>query len=414
MGHKISSTVKDSWGVTRFMNMFSGISWARGGGLILGAALCLTGGRLPAQETISSDTAPPSSLRNADWLKPIEDQQRQAASGSTFTATAGHDASDPFSVLSTGSLWQEKYGTTYTRRMGDAFALSYETSAVTLSNGPNPYLPLSDGSDNLSQGQKAAVRFRPVESLTLSGNVHNSISDGSLPSSSVVTHGTGFAAESRLPFRSVLTLGVNADESGTDLGSDSFGQSKAYDAQLQQPLGKMPLTAEVKGHYDETTAPGTTGSKSPFLEQSLVWKPEQDTTVKFGLRQQHYQDFPGISNEFNQAIFADWSQKILPDVSWHSYAEVLNSRGVQDVAPAVPIASGANGTPQATTPGPTISSALPVTLDDKTLTFSTGPSFLLEKNLSASIEYSNRWDQNPLPGAVGQEQRVSVSLKGTF
>jgi hypothetical protein len=38
----------------------------------------------------------------------------------------------------------------------------------------------------------------------------------------------------------------------------------------------------------------------------------------------------------------------------------------------------------------------------------------LQKDISASVEYSDRWDKNPAPGTVGQEQRVSVSIKGTF
>ena len=59
-------------------------------------------------------------------------------------------------------------------------------------------------------------------------------------------------------------------------------------------------------------------------------------------------------------------------------------------------------------------SSLPVSIDDQTLTFSTGPSFKLQKDISASVEYSNRWDKNPTPGSIGQEQRVSISLKGTF
>ncbi|HEY0256484.1 MAG TPA: hypothetical protein VGC39_03495, partial [Candidatus Methylacidiphilales bacterium] len=247
-----------------------------------------------------------------------------------------------------------------------------------------------------------------------SGNVHNSVNDGSLPANSAVTSGAGFAAESRLPFQSTLTLGVNSDRTGTDFVYDNLGQSTAYDAQFQQPLGKMPLTAVFKGHYDETTYAGSPGTRMPSLEQSLVWKPVQDTTVQMGLRQQHYMDFPGVTNEFNEALFADWSQKILPALTWHSYAEMLNTRGIQDTAPTVPLASGANGTPQASTPSPSLSSTMPLTLDDKTLTFSTGPSIQLHKDLSASIEYSNRWDQSPTPGSIGQEQRVSVSLKGSF
>ena len=395
--------------------MFFKIPWARGGGLILSAVFCLTGSLTRAQDALSTGTPLSSSWQNYDWLRPVEDQQRQIASGSTVSTTVGQQTTtDPFAVLSTGALWQEKIGSVYTHQVSDTLSLSCESNAIMLSEGPNPYLPLSSDLNDLSRGQKAGFQFKPVDILTLSGNVHDSTNEGLLPASSVVTSGAGFFAESHLPFQSILTLGVNSDRTGTDLVYDNMGQSTAYDAQFQQPLGKAPLTAVFKGHYDETTSAGSPSTRMPSLEQSLVWKPVQDTTVQMGLRQQRYEDFPGIASEFNEALFADWSQKIMPDFTWHSYAEVLNTRGMPDAAPAVPLTSGANGTPQATTPGPSLSSAVPVSLEDKTLTFSTGPSFRVQKDLSASIEYSNRWDQSPLPGSVGQEQRVSVSLKGTF
>lgn len=394
--------------------MFPKIPWARRGRLILSGLFCLTGLLLHAQEVAPAENMSSRNWQNYDWLKPVEDRQRQAASGSTVSTTLGQNITDPFAVLSTGALWQDNYGTVYTHRVADALLLSCETSVVTLGDGPNPYLPFANGLDDLSHGQKAAFQFQPIDALKFSGNIHDSQSDGLLPANSVETSGAGFVAESHLPFQSVLTLGVNSDRSGTDFVFDSGSQDTIYDAQFQQPLGKLPLTAVFKGHYDEASSAGLPEGRMPSLEQSLVWKPLQDTTVQMGLRQQHYENFPGVANEFNEALFADWSQKILPDFTWHSYAEMLNSSGIPDVAPAVPLASGANGTPQATTPGPNLSSTLPLTLDDKTLTFSTGPSFRVQKDLSASIEYSNRWDQNPLPGNVGQEQRISVSLKGTF
>jgi hypothetical protein len=394
--------------------MLCKISRATRSGLTFGAVICLTGAASLAQDAIQTATSPACSGQNYDWLKPVEDQQRQATSGTTIGMTAGQPMTDPFSVVSTGALWQEKSGVIYTRRVADTLSLSCETSKVALSDGPNPYPSLSGNSIDLSREQKAGFQFRPVDALTLSANVHDSSTDGLVSAGSLMSSGAGFAAESHLPFQSVLTFGINSDRSGSDFVFDSSSQSTACDAQFQQPLGKIPLTAVVKGHYDETTCAGLPGSHLPSLEQSLVWKPLQDMTVKLGLRQQHYENFPGIANEYNEALFADWSQKIMPDLTWHSYAEVLNSRGNQDVAPAVPLASGANGTPQATTPGPSMGSAMPLTLDDKTLTFSTGPSFRVQKDLSASIEYSNRWDQSPAAGNIGAEQRVSVSLKGTF
>jgi hypothetical protein len=391
-------------------------TWARGGSLILSAILCLLGTTVRAQQaSLSGDSD--SGWQRYDWLKPSEDQQRQAASGTSFSVISNPAVTDPFAVITNGSLWQETTGVAYTRRVADTLTLSYETSAITLNDGSNPYPPLDNGDDGeVSRTQKLGLQFAPVQELTLRGNVHDSTSDSTVPVDTIMTSGAGFSMEGHLPNNAVLTLGMNTDRSGADLPAAVFSDDTTYDAQVRQPLGQMPLTAVLKSHYEETTAGGALVARMPSLEQSLVWKPVQDTTVQMGLRQQHYQDFPGLANQFNQALFADWAQKVLPDVTWHSYAEVLNSRGIQDSAPGVPLTSGANGTPQATPPGGNVSptSALPISIDDQTLTFSTGPSFHIHKDISASVEYSNRWDKNPLPGNVGQEQRVSVSVKGTF
>ncbi len=348
-----------------------------------------------------------------DWLKSPDETTGTTAAGGKITTTTGQAVGDPFATVTNNSIWQQNYGVTYTRPLAPALALSYETSATTLNESSGSFQsPTSGTPDDLSHGQKASLQFQPGQQFTLSGNVHDSMDDAGSPESAMETRGSGLLAEGHLPFNSVLTLGANLDTTTTGTVSSATTGDNAYDAQFKQPLGKLPLTAVLKGHYEETTADGSLASRLPSLEQSLVWKPVDTTTVQMGLRQQQYQDFPGITNELNETVFADWSQTLLPEISWHSYAEVLNSHGSEDLAPAVPTTSGTNGTPQ--TSNPATSLGLPTSFSDETLTFSTGPSFKLDQGVSASIEYSNRIDRNPLPGDVGQEQRVSVSLKGTF
>lgn len=373
---------------------------------ILGLAVVLCGTAARAQQAAPTADNATTGWQSYDWLKPAEDQQRQAASGNAISVTTGQDIKDPTTVLTTGSLWQETYGVVYTRRMADTLSLSYETSAVVL----------SDDSEELSRGQKVGLQFQPVSTLTLGGNIHESEYDAPLFSNSTMTDGAGVSAEGHLPFNSVLTLGFNVDRTELQAPSGLLSQTNAYDAQFKQPLGKLPFTAVLKGHLDATTYASAPASSLPTLQQSVVWKAGETATVEMGLRQQQYQEYPGVSNQFNQAIFADWSQTVVGNVSWHSYAEVLNSKGLIDQAPAAPIASGANGTQQSTLPGSNagLTSSLPVSLQDQTVTLSTGPSFLLQKDLSANVEYSNRWDRNPAAGSIGEEQRVSVSLKGTF
>jgi hypothetical protein len=372
---------------------------------ILGLVVFGPGG-VRAQEAVQVGETSAKSWQSYDWLAPAEDRQREAVSGESFKATAGQDVGDPFAVVATGALLQEKYGVVYTRQLSDTLSLSCQTSSVMM----------SDDSEDLSRDQKAGFQFQPIEQLTLHADLHDSMIDSPTPSDSTVTSGAAVSAESHLPMNTVLTLGLETDRTSIQAPAGLDAQTNAYDAQWKVPVGSTPLTAVLKGHYEGTSQGGAAATSLPSLEQSLVWKPAQDTTIQAGLRQQQYQEYPGVDHQLNEALFADWSQKVIDNISWHSYAEVLNSRGLLDQAPAAPIASGSNGTPQATTPlsNASVTSSLPISVDDQTLTFSTGPSFQVQKDISASIEYSDRWDKEPAPGSVGQEQRVSVSLKGTF
>ena len=385
----------------------------------LAAVLCsgLAHGQNAAPSVDSSGSA--ANWQGYNWLSASDAQQRQAASGDSVSVKSSQDLNDPFTAISSDSLWQDKTDATYTHKVDDALSFSYQTSDTTLSGEGLSAVPLASDSDyDLSRGQTFGMQFQPVADVfTLNGNVHSSSTDAALPSDSYVTNGAALTAQSHLPLSNgVLTLGLNTDQSAADINAAPTTTTTAYDAQYQQPLGKLPLTAVVKGHYEQMTITGEAPSSLPSMEQSLLWKPMDATSLQMGLRQQQYQEYPGIANEFNEALFADWSQKMAANVSWHSYAEVMNTRGMIDQAPAAPIASGANGTPQATTPGSqtSLTNNLPLSLDDQTITFTTGPSFQIQKDISASLEYSNRWDKNPSAGNTGQEQRLSVSVKGSF
>jgi hypothetical protein len=387
--------------------------WARRDGWKLSFALLLLGGLARGQQQPDNDAdavlGNPGGWHRYDWLSP---SSSVGLPGSKITATSGQQVGDPFAVVSGGSLWQQKYGLVYTQPVAGSLALSYETDAVTLNESSDSSSTSEGTPDDLSNTQKAGLQFQPFQQLTFSGNVHDSGDDSGAPGSSEDTRGSGFIADGHLPFNSELTLGMNSDATTTGMIDGTTSSDDTYDAQLKQPLGKLPLTAQLKGHYEETSLNGATQTRLPSLEQSLVWKPAETTTLQAGLRSQHYQNFPGVTNELNETVFADWAQTVIPDVTWHSYAEVLSTHGTEDLAPAAPTTSGANGTAQSA--DPTNSMSLPNSFSDETLTFSTGPSFKLDEGVSASIEYSNRIDRNPAPGEVGQEQRVSVSLKGTF
>ena len=341
-----------------------------------------------------------SSILRNDWLQPAEQQQAQTVNG-TFSTASGRDLSDPFAVVSYGTLWQDQESVSYSRPLADNLALNCSSSTTTQDGSP----------DAQGSAVQAATTYQPFDTVTVKGNVHDSSNDQG-PYAAETT-GAGASIETHLPLDTVFTAAVNSDHAVCDAYPGLDVQTNAYDAQVQKPIGKLPVSLVLKGHYVETDTPGAGASRLPSFEQSLVWKPVTDTTLQAGLRQQQYQNFPGITNELNEALFADWSQKIVGDLSWHSYAEMVNSRSTVEIAEA---GAGTNGTAQPTTPngGTSVTSALPVSTTDETVTFSTGPSIKLQQDLSASLEYSSSWDQNPAPGAISDEQRVSVSLKGTF
>jgi hypothetical protein len=393
------------------MNMRTGFSMAATTrGLILpGFVLLLAGlsiNKARAQDGLQPSDSSGSAWQRYDWLTPQEEQQRQAAPGETYHATVTQDINDPFAVLSSGTLWQQKTGAVDTRKLGDGLTLSCQTSTIDM----------DDYSDDLSRSQLVALQFDPVPEMTLRCDLHDSASDAPIAADSSTTSGATLYAEGHLPTNTVLSLGAQYNRTVTDAPTGLDTQTNIYDAQLKQPISGLPLTAVLKGHFEATSTGGAAPTSLPSLEQSLEWKPAQNTTIQAGLRQQQYQEYPGVDHELNEALFADWQQKIVDDVSWHSYAEVLNSKGLIDTAPAAAISSGANGTAQQNNPANngSLTSSLPISIDQQTLTLSTGPSFKLQKDISASVEYSDRWDSSPAAGSSGQEQRVSVSLKGTF
>jgi len=350
---------------------------------------------------LRADDKVSSGLAHNDFLLPVETQQESVRYG-TFSTSSGTDLGDPFAVISSNSLWQDKASVTWSRAVMDHLALNCTTSSVTEDGSP----------DQLGSEVRAESVYQPIDAVKVTGNVHNASNDTS--PTPAATKGAGASMETHLPLGTTFTAAINSDEAYSPNSAGPASTTNAYDAQLQKPIGKLPVSLVLKGHLTETANPGAGASRLPSFEQSLVWKPLAATTLQAGLRQQEYQNFPGIDSQLNEALFADWSQKLLDDhITWHSYAEMTNTRSTVQIAAA---GAGANGTPQPTVPqgGTSLASATPISTTDEKVTFSTGPSVQLQKDVSASLQYSSSWDQNPVPGTMAEEQRVSVSLKGTF
>jgi hypothetical protein len=339
----------------------------------------------------SADAPLDLSLTHGDFLQPADSQEKSAADGS-FSAASGMDLSDPFAVISSNSLWEDRQSVTYSRAVMDH--LTFDCSSSSVSEDGTP--------DQLGSDLRAETVYQPTSGLKVTGNVH---SDSN--TTPVVTNGAGCAVEAHLPLDTTFTAAIDNDQARADDNPGFDYSTSAYDASVQKPIGKLPVSLVLKGHLTETSTPGVGATRLPSFEQSLVWKAGDATTLQAGLRQQQYQNFPGLDPEFNEALFADWSQKILDDkLAWHSYAEMTNTRSTVETAEPAPGAAPQGGT--------TVGSLVPVSTVDQKVTFSTGPSVQLQKDISASLQYSSSWDQNPVPGSVSDEQRVSLSLKGTF
>ncbi|MEJ0000500.1 MAG: hypothetical protein WDO13_15880 [Verrucomicrobiota bacterium] len=273
-----------------------------------------------------------------DWLAAPD--EHPSPSAESFKTSATQVFGDPFAVISSDALWHDGYSSQYTRRMDDGVWLSCDTSNATL----------DPGTGALSKAQTMGLQFQPDADYTFQGDFHGSSTDALIPDDTTSSSGAALSAEGHLPNQSILSVGLHLDRTEAEIPSGLATQTNAYDAQFQQPLGSLPVSAVLKSHFENTTTGGAPAGRLPSLEQSLVWKPLTNTTVQMGVRQQQYQEYPGIDHALNEALFADWSQKMSDTISWHSYAEVLNSKGLYDQAPASALATGANGTPQANNP----------------------------------------------------------------
>ena len=239
--------------------------------VLLSFALALLGTSLRAQDTDAS-LGSSTGWERYDWLKAGDSSTEPT--GGQLTATTSQDlGTDPFAVVTNGSIWQEKYGATYIQPVTGALAFSYESDAVTLNqDGTGSTTPTDGTPGDLSHAQKAAMQFQPLPQVKLTGNVHDMDDEMGPPNAAMNTRGTGVTAETQLPLNSTLTLGASSDDTATGQVGVVTTSDNSYDAQIKQPLGKLPLTAVFKSHYEETTSEGTVQTRLPSIEQSLVWE----------------------------------------------------------------------------------------------------------------------------------------------
>ena len=213
-----------------------------------------------------------SRLRHASLMTGSSNQRSSASRmpGELSPPLRVPDLKDPFAVVPRPARFgKDKQSTVYSRPLIDQLAVSCATSRITQDGAPNV----------LARDAMVSTAYKPVDALTLQGTVHNSSSDPGL--APVTTSGAGGAAEAHLPLGSIVNLAATSDQTrSANPGLDV--DTTAYDAQLQKPVGKLPLTLVLKGRDVETAAPGTGTTRLPSLEQSLVWKPADDTTLQAG------------------------------------------------------------------------------------------------------------------------------------
>ena len=201
-----------------------------------------------AQDSVTQPDSTATSWQRYDWLAPTANAQSTSPDGK-IQATESRDVHDPFKAVATGSLNKEKYGAVYTRQMADMLTLSCEANAIVV----------SDDAQELSNGQKVGVQFQPMPQLTLRCDVHGvGRRCARMPADSTTT--TGAAC-----FGGEASAAQQRDADGRrEFGPHRrrcphrprLGRPTAYDVQYQQPLGKLPLSAVLKGHYEGTSTGG--------------------------------------------------------------------------------------------------------------------------------------------------------------
>ena len=79
---------------------------------VLGAAFIACGTPAAAQQatTPAPQSAPDDGWQRYDWLNSSDNAKDKSAVEGTVKTSDGQDIKDPFSVLTTGALWQEKSG----------------------------------------------------------------------------------------------------------------------------------------------------------------------------------------------------------------------------------------------------------------------------------------------------------------
>jgi len=211
----------------------------------------------------------------------------------------------------------------------DPLSLSCETSAVVLSD---------DSEDAFTRSESRLSVSTDGANLTLRGDLHESMSDAPLPGQldhqRAAAHSPPRAtcrSTRSLPWASIPTarppMCLQASETQPTL---TTRKSSSRSANCRSRPSSRAIT---RGDIDERRS-----RNEPALTGAIarLEKPLQDTMCRWELRPA---TIPGISRRrpsTQRSALCDWSQIIVDAFSWHSYAEVLNSHGLLDQAPAAP------------------------------------------------------------------------------
>lgn len=354
---------------------------------------------VPAQQP---DLPPSSVLPLHGWLP-------ARPTGPAVTTTI--KTSDPTSSTAPTQILQNDM----TRPVGDFGDIDFSAEFNQPDFSSIESSPLQSGyfGQSYEQSQRCKFSESPLDHIICSQNIHHSStsSDVITNNSETVGYGLNLNWEHVPPLDSTLNLDSNIDFIQPAAAAPSTVSTSGVE--LRQPVGNSPLTAIVSGKYTDTKDPSDNDflqSQSPLLQQALEWKPAQETSVQFGLRERAYQNFQAPTTQKTQGLFAHLSNHLLPDLTWNSDLEYLRSREDRAL-----LETPEGGSPNSLAGSVTAPLQAITPFEQESMWLKMGPAFQLDQDLSAHLEFSNQWNRSFGPaGTSGSEQRISFSLKGTF
>jgi hypothetical protein len=255
--------------------------------------------------------------------------------------------------------------------------------SATVPDSPEENPAVKQPLPGLTKRDELALEWRPlpsVKSEVWSGVIQNS-SEDLLFDQAAIEHGGRLTSKPH-PLTS-LSLATTLREPLDD--AEPATSSSKVEAAWKQKLGQLPLTLEATPSYIESKTPGDPSHRLTS-RQALVWNASGDSLLSVGTQWSETEKSFQQQNETQLSYFGEWNRKVSPDISLSVRSEFEQSR-----------------------------QQTPASFHEtQRTTLRAGPSFRLNEDLNARIDFKAAADLQKTGQARPPEQAVSLSLQGRF